>query len=51
MNPQLATVLSPRRRAYRGRSGTVFGILFTVALTSGMLMLWLAGHAGLRAVS
>ena len=48
------TVLGVAGAAFRDRSGTVFGILFTVALTGGMTMPWLAGHlaesAGLRAV-
>jgi fucose permease len=39
---------------FREHSGTVFGILFTVALCGGMTIPWLAGHlaeaAGLRAV-
>jgi FHS family glucose/mannose:H+ symporter-like MFS transporter len=48
------TVLGVAGAAFRHHSGTVFGILFTVALTGGMTMPWLAGHlaesAGLRAV-
>jgi fucose permease len=48
------TVLGVAGAAFRDHSGTVFGILFTVALTGGMTMPWLAGHlaqaAGLRAV-
>lgn len=48
------TVLGVAGAAYRDHSGTVFGILFTVALTGGMTMPWLAGHlaqsAGLRPV-
>ena len=48
------TVLGVAGSVFRDRSGTVFGILFTVALTGGMTMPWLAGHlaasAGLRAV-
>jgi fucose permease len=48
------TVLGMAGAAFRDHSGTVFGILFTVALSGGMLMPWLAGHlaeaAGLRAV-
>ena len=30
--------------AFREHSGTVFGLLFTVALTGGMTLPWLAGH-------
>jgi fucose permease len=48
------TVLGVAGAAFREHSGTVFGILFTVALTGGMTMPWLAGHlaesAGLRPV-
>lgn len=48
------TVLGVAGAAFRDHSGTVFGILFTVALTGGMTMPWLAGHlaesAGLRPV-
>jgi fucose permease len=48
------TVLGIAGAAFRDHSGTVFGILFTVALTGGMTMPWLAGHLaagfGLRAV-
>ena len=48
------TVLGIAGAAFRDHSGTVFGILFTVALTGGMTMPWIAGHlaarAGLRAV-
>ncbi len=48
------TVLGMAGAAFRDHSGTVFGILFTVALSGGMLMPWIAGHlaeaAGLRAV-
>jgi FHS family glucose/mannose:H+ symporter-like MFS transporter len=48
------TVLGIAGAAFRDHSGTVFGILFTVALTGGMTMPWVAGHlaasAGLRAV-
>ncbi len=48
------TVLGLAGAAFRDHSGTVFGILFTVALSGGMLMPWIAGHlaeaAGLRAV-
>jgi MFS transporter, FHS family, glucose/mannose:H+ symporter len=48
------TVLGMAGAAFRDHSGTVFGILFTVALTGGMLMPWIAGHlaeaSGLRAV-
>jgi fucose permease len=47
------TVLGMAGAAFRDHSGTVFGILFTVALSGGMLMPWIAGHlseaAGLRA--
>jgi fucose permease len=48
------TVLGLAAGAFPSHSGTVFGILFTVALTGGMVLPWLAGHlaaaAGLRAV-
>lgn len=48
------TVLGIAASAFRERSGTVFGILFTVALTGGMTIPWLAGHVaermGLRTV-
>jgi fucose permease len=48
------TVLGMAGAAFRDHSGTVFGILFTVSLSGGMLMPWIAGHlaeaAGLRAV-
>jgi fucose permease len=48
------TVLGIAGARFPDHSGTVFGILFTVALTGGMTMPWLAGHlaawAGLRLV-
>jgi fucose permease len=48
------TVLGIAGAAFKDHSGTVFGILFTIALTGGMTIPWLAGHlaaaAGLRAV-
>jgi fucose permease len=48
------TVLGLAGTAFPTRSGTVFGILFTVGLTGGMTMPWLAGQlaesAGLRMV-
>jgi fucose permease len=48
------TVLGLAGAAFPDRSGTVFGILFTVGLTGGMVMPWLAGQlaesAGLRNV-
>jgi fucose permease len=48
------TVLGVAGAAFQSHSGTVFGILFTVALTGGMTMPWLAGHlaesTGLRSV-
>jgi FHS family glucose/mannose:H+ symporter-like MFS transporter len=48
------TVLGVAGTTFREHSGTVFGILFTVALAGGMTMPWLAGHlaesAGLRPV-
>lgn len=48
------TVLGIAGTAFRQHSGTVFGILFTVALTGGMTMPWIAGHlaerAGMRTV-
>ena len=46
------TVLGIAGGAFRERSGTVFGLLFAVALTGGMTMPWAAGQlaeqAGLR---
>lgn len=48
------TVLGIAGGAFRDHSGVVFGILFTVALTGGMTMPWLAGQlaeaSGLRSV-
>jgi len=48
------TVLGIAGARFREHSGTVFGILFTVALTGGMTVPWLAGNlaasAGLRLV-
>ena len=48
------TVLGLAGAAFSDHSGTVFGILFTIALTGGMTMPWVAGHlaeaAGLRMV-
>ncbi|HSL20555.1 MAG TPA: MFS transporter [Vicinamibacterales bacterium] len=48
------TVLSVAGARFSEHSGTVFGLLFTAALTGGMTMPWLAGHlaagAGLRSV-
>jgi fucose permease len=48
------SVLGLTGARFQGHSGTVFGILFTVALCGGMTVPWLAGHlaegAGLRAV-
>jgi MFS transporter, FHS family, glucose/mannose:H+ symporter len=48
------TVLGLAAAAFPSHSGTVFGMLFTVALTGGMTMPWLAGQlaaaAGLRTV-
>ena len=48
------TVLGIAGAAFREHSGTVFGILFTVALTGGMTLPWIAGQLaeswGLRAV-
>lgn len=48
------TVLGIAGARFPEHSGTVFGILFTVALTGGMTMPWLAGNlaawAGLRVV-
>ena len=48
------TVLGIAGARFKDHSGTVFGILFTVALTGGMTMPWLAGHlaasSGLRVV-
>lgn len=46
------TVLGLAGAAFRDASGTIFGLLFTVALTGGMAAPWLAGRlaeaAGLR---
>jgi FHS family glucose/mannose:H+ symporter-like MFS transporter len=39
------TVLGVAGTWFRDASGTVFGLLFTVALTGGMLAPWLAGRA------
>jgi fucose permease len=48
------TVLGVAGAAFQEHSGTVFGILFTTALTGGMTMPWVAGNlaasSGLRAV-
>jgi fucose permease len=48
------SVLGIAGGAFREHSGTVFGILFTVALSGGMTMPWAAGHlaaaSGLRSV-
>jgi MFS transporter, FHS family, glucose/mannose:H+ symporter len=48
------TALALAGSAFREQSGTVFGLLFTCALTGGMTMPWMAGHlaaaAGLRTV-
>jgi len=48
------TVLGVAGARFAEHSGTVFGILFTVALTGGMTMPWIAGHlaerSGLRLV-
>jgi fucose permease len=48
------TVLGMAGAAFHDHSGTVFGILFTVALSGGMIVPWVAGHlaeaASLRAV-
>jgi fucose permease len=40
------TVLGMAGAAFRDHSGTVFGILFTVALSGGMTVPWIAGHLG-----
>ncbi len=46
------TVLGLASGRFRDQSGTVFGLLFTVALSGGMTMPWVAGHlaeaAGIR---
>jgi fucose permease len=39
-------VLGMAGAAYREHSGTVFGLLFTVALSGGMTLPWLAGDLG-----
>ena len=48
------TVLGMAGAKFEQHSGTVFGILFTMALSGGMLVPWAAGHladaAGVRAV-
>jgi fucose permease len=48
------SVLGVAGSAFREHSGTVFGILFTTALTGGMTMPWVAGNlaaaSGLRTV-
>lgn len=48
------TVLGIAGSRFREHSGTVFGILFSIALVGGMLLPWIAGQAtsrfGLRAV-
>jgi fucose permease len=48
------TVLGIAGAQLPSRSGTVFGVLFTIALGGGMTIPWLAGHVaarlGLRAV-
>jgi MFS transporter, FHS family, glucose/mannose:H+ symporter len=48
------TVLGIAGTHYRSHSGTVFGILFTIALVGGMTMPWVAGHfagaVGIRSV-
>lgn len=42
------TLLGVAGAEFREHSGTVFGILFTVALTGGMLMPWLSGQLAER---
>jgi MFS transporter, FHS family, glucose/mannose:H+ symporter len=48
------TVLGITGAAFERHSGTVFGVLFTMALSGGMVVPWVAGHlaeaAGVRAV-
>ena len=48
------TVLGIAGARFKSHSGTVFGIIFTIALAGGMTLPWLAGHvggtAGLRSV-
>ena len=39
-----STVLGLAGNAFSRHSGTVFGILFTVALVGGMTLPWAAGH-------
>lgn len=52
--PIYPTVLGIAGSRYREHSGTVFGILFTIALCGGMLLPWISGelaqNTGLRAV-
>jgi fucose permease len=40
------TALGIAGARFKSHSGTVFGILFTVALAGGMVLPWLAGHVG-----
>ena len=42
------TVLGVAGAAFREHSGTVFGVLFTAALTGGMTMPWVAGNLAAR---
>jgi fucose permease len=48
------TVLGIVGNRFQEHSGTIFGLLFTIALCGGMTMPWAAGHiaerAGIRAV-
>lgn len=52
--PIFPTVLGEAGARYPEQTGAVFGLLFTVALTGGMTLPWLAGHlasaAGMPAV-
>lgn len=54
LSPIYPTVLGIAGSHYRQHSGTVFGILFTIALCGGMLLPWISGQlaqrTGLRAV-
>jgi fucose permease len=53
MSAIFPTILGIAGARFQERSGTVFGILFTVALSGGMSVPWIAGHlaeaCGLRA--
>jgi FHS family glucose/mannose:H+ symporter-like MFS transporter len=48
LSPIYPTVLGIAGSRFREHSGTVFGILFTIALCGGMLLPWVAGQLGQR---